>query len=112
MLQLIGFFAALFAGGGAVGAVLGAVLGATLGRVLHRAKRPLNTAGHAIGVGLAAPIYAEYVGLGPVAPDWLFWVGVTLVAFLLHRFEGNWWWLGPCLALATAAVTGRLMGLY
>jgi hypothetical protein len=83
MLQLIGFFAALFAGGGAVGAVLGAVLGATLGRVLHRAKRPLNTAGHAIGVGLAAPIYAEYVGLGPVAPDWLFWVGVTLVAFLL-----------------------------
>ncbi len=63
MLQLVGFFVALFAGGVALGTVIGSVLGATLGRVLH-------------------------------------------------RFEGNWWWLGPCLALATAAVTGRLLGLY
>ncbi len=47
-----------------------------------------------------------------MAPKWLFGIGVALVAFLLHRFEGNWWWLGPCLALATAAVTGRLLGLY
>ena len=47
-----------------------------------------------------------------MAPKGLFGVGVALVAFLLHRVEGNWWWLGPCLALATAAVTGRLLGLY
>ena len=112
MLQLVGFFAALFAGGVALGTVIGAVLGATLGRVLHRGAHQLNTAGHAIGVGVAGPLYAHYVGMGPVAPKWLFGVGVALVAFLLHRFEGNWWWLGPCLALATAAVTGRLLGLY
>ncbi len=112
MLQLVGFFVALFAGGVALGTVIGSVLGATLGRVLHRARRPLDVAGHAIGVGVAGPLYVQYVGLGPVAPKWLFGVGVALVAFLLHRFEGNWWWLGPCLALATAAVTGRLLGLY
>ncbi len=111
MLQLVGFFVALFAGGVALGTVIGAVLGATLGRVLHRARQ-MNTAGLAIGVGVAGPLYVHFVGMGPVAPKWLFGVGVALVAFLLHRFEGNWWWLGPCLALATAAVTGRLLGLY
>ena len=109
MLQLVGFFVALFAGGVALGTVIGSVLGATLGRVLHRARRPLDVAGHAIGVGVAGPLYVQYVGLGPVAPKWLFGVGVALVAFLLHRFEGNWWWLGPCLALATAAVSACAM---
>ena len=71
MLQLVGFFAALFAGGVALGTVIGSALGATLGRVLHRARGPLNIAGHAIGVGVGAagPLYVQYVGLDPWRPS-------------------------------------------
>ena len=42
------------------------------------------------------------MGLGRGTPGWIFPVGVGGAAFLLHRFEGQWWWAAPLLALGTA----------
>jgi hypothetical protein len=110
MLEIAGFFAALIVGGTVVGNALGVVLGATLGRVLQR-KQLLNTFGQSVSVGLAAALYREYLGMGSLAPAWLFPAGVAFVAFLLHRFEGRWWWAAPALALVTAYVLIKVMAL-
>jgi hypothetical protein len=110
MLEIAGFFAALIVGGTVVGNVLGVVLGATLGRILQR-KQVLNTFGQAVSVGVAGALYREYVGLGGLAPSWLFPLGVAFVTFMLHRFEGRWWWTAPLLALMAAYTTLEVLAL-
>jgi hypothetical protein len=101
MVELAVCFVAVFVGGALAGTVLGTALGETIGRILHR-KPFFNMLGQAIGVGLVGAIYMDQIGLGRGTPGWLFPVGVGGAAFLLHRFEGQWWWAAPVLALGTA----------